>query len=96
MNRMAERDARLGLGRAGVEAVGAGHIVPWIVGSPGLALVGIAVAPRASGIDVRAIRPPSVPSGTARLRLTVTAGHAEAAVDRAVEAIADIARWLRT
>ena len=40
------------------------------------------------GVFVPAIRPPSVPPGTARLRVTVTAAHTEEHLARAVEAFA--------
>jgi 8-amino-7-oxononanoate synthase len=39
------------------------------------------------GLLVPAIRPPSVPEGTSRLRVSLTAGHGEADVDRLVEAL---------
>jgi 8-amino-7-oxononanoate synthase len=45
---------------------------------------------RERGLDVRAIRPPSVPDGTARLRLTVTAAHRPPDIERALEAIASV------
>ena len=48
------------------------HIVPVILGANDLA-VGYAEGLSQAGFTVRAIRPPSVPEGTARLRLSVTA-----------------------
>jgi 8-amino-7-oxononanoate synthase len=44
------------------------------------------------GIFVPAIRPPSVPLGTARLRVTVTAAHTEEHLAAAVEAFASVRR----
>ncbi|MCW3035443.1 MAG: bioD, partial [Actinobacteria bacterium] len=44
------------------------------------------------GIFVPAIRPPSVPPGTARLRVTVTAAHTEEHLAAAVEAFASVRR----
>jgi 7-keto-8-aminopelargonate synthetase-like enzyme len=61
------------------------------------AAVGFAEALAERGIDVRPIRPPSVPAGTARLRFTVTAALTEADVDAAVAAVgaalAESAAW---
>ena len=42
------------------------------------------------GLWVAAIRPPTVPVGTARLRITLSAAHQEAQVDRLVEALGGI------
>jgi 8-amino-7-oxononanoate synthase len=80
---------REGLEGLGVHIVGLGHIVPWIVGEPGKA-VAVASALTDRGLSVRAIRPPSVPTGTARLRLTVTADHSAGDIQRALDMIADV------
>jgi len=39
------------------------------------------------GIYVQGIRPPTVPEGTSRLRLTVTATHTEGQLKRLIEAL---------
>ncbi len=45
---------------------------------------------RDAGLQVTAIRPPTVPRGRARLRITLSAAHAEADVDRLLEALATV------
>ncbi len=61
------------LGAAGLDLDGsASCIVPVVLGTPDRALA-VAQTLRADGFDARAVRPPTVPSGTARLRLVVRA-----------------------
>ncbi|MGH8472056.1 MAG: aminotransferase class I/II-fold pyridoxal phosphate-dependent enzyme, partial [Gammaproteobacteria bacterium] len=44
---------------------------------------------RRRGLFLAAIRPPTVPIGSARLRVSLTAAHTEAQVTRLVEALAE-------
>jgi len=87
--RAAQLRARLQI--LGIRLQGSGHIIPWIVGDS-TAAVDTAEALASHGIDVRAIRPPSVEPGTARLRFTVGAAHSESDVDKAAEAVASVVR----
>jgi 8-amino-7-oxononanoate synthase len=61
-------------------------IVPVILGSAERAL-SAAESLEAQGLLAVAIRPPTVPPGTARLRLAFSANHAEADVDRLIAAL---------
>jgi 8-amino-7-oxononanoate synthase len=56
------------------------HIVPVVIGED-RAAVELAGRLRAGGYDVRAVRPPTVPQGTARLRIAVTLNVNEAAIE---------------
>lgn len=67
------------------------QIVPVVIGDNGLA-VAVATRLAGEGFDVRAIRPPSVPAGTARLRVSLNAGLDEATVDRFAGAVARACR----
>jgi 8-amino-7-oxononanoate synthase len=82
------RQLRHGLTSAGLELLGYGHIVPWVLGDARRALWW-AEELQARGVRVLAVRPPSVPAGTARLRLTVTASHESADIERLVAAVQD-------
>lgn len=64
-------------------------IVPVILGSADTALAAAAELERA-GFLVVAIRPPTVPHGTARLRITFAATHTEDDVDRLADAVRQV------
>jgi 8-amino-7-oxononanoate synthase len=64
-------------------------IQPLIIGDAAEAL-GVSDALWESGIWVPAIRPPTVPPGSARLRITLSAAHSDADVDRLVAALTAI------
>jgi len=84
------------------EAVGLGMrlmdsstpIQPVVLGSEAAALAA-SEALRAQGLWVPAIRPPTVPAGSARLRITFSAAHETADVDRLLEALASLPEALR-
>ncbi len=71
--------------------LGFGHVVPVVLGAPARALRWAAQM-REHGVDVHAIRPPTVPAGASRIRMTVTAEHRAEDIDRAIEAFASAAR----
>ncbi len=83
------------LSEAGVPVpAGQSQIVPVLIGDNGRAMA-VAQALHAKGFDVRAIRPPSVPAGTARLRLSVNAGLSEEAIERLADSLALALREVR-
>ncbi len=65
-------------------------IQPLVVG-PSEAALKLAEGLRRRGILVPAIRPPTVPVGTARLRISLSAAHTEADVDRLLAALRELA-----
>lgn len=65
-------------------------IQPLVIGDPARALA-ISRALEERGFLIGAIRPPTVPQGTSRLRVTMTAAHRTEDVDRLVEALGAIA-----
>ncbi len=68
-------------------------IQPLLVGDAARAMA-LSEALFARGVLIGAIRPPTVPEGTARLRITLSASHSEVQVDRLLEALADLAPLL--
>ncbi|HEU4806101.1 MAG TPA: aminotransferase class I/II-fold pyridoxal phosphate-dependent enzyme, partial [Nitrobacter sp.] len=73
--------------RCNVEPSGS-QILPVIVGSD-QAAVALAASLQRKGFDVRAIRPPTVPEGTARLRIALTLNVNEAIVTDLFAALAE-------
>ena len=65
------------------------QILPVVLGSPQRA-TRVAELLLAEGVFAPAIRPPAVPSGTSRLRLTVMATHTEAEIQCAIDAFAAV------
>ncbi|MET1047354.1 MAG: 8-amino-7-oxononanoate synthase [Hyphomicrobium sp.] len=63
------------------------QIQPLIIGSDAAA-VSLAAAMKRRGYDIRAIRPPTVPEGTSRLRQTITLNVDETLIGRLIDDIA--------
>jgi 8-amino-7-oxononanoate synthase len=83
-NRLRKSLSRLGLDIP----AGVSPIVPVIVGESANAL-NCAAKLRDRGFLVAAVRPPTVPRGSARVRISVTAAHSDADVDGLAAAIGD-------
>ncbi len=77
------------LARHGVYVAGSGYVVPIIVG-PDAEATAAAARLQVLGFDIRAIRPPSVPAGTARLRVSIHADHDVDMLSAAADAIAQV------
>jgi 8-amino-7-oxononanoate synthase len=73
---------------------GESQIVPVMLGDNDRAVAVAAILQR-EGFDVRAIRPPSVPRGTARLRVSVNVGLTEDVLDRFVDALVSACKEAR-
>ncbi|MEP7349168.1 MAG: 8-amino-7-oxononanoate synthase [Sphingorhabdus sp.] len=79
-------DARARLGRFS-NSTGATQIIPVILGDDARAMAA-AAAVQAAGYDVRGIRPPTVPAGTARLRVSITLNASHEDIAGLADAIA--------
>jgi 8-amino-7-oxononanoate synthase len=71
--------------RCGVKPSGS-QIIPVVVGSDKRATA-LASSMRGYGYDIRAIRPPTVPEGTARLRIALTLHASQELVNEMIEAL---------
>jgi 8-amino-7-oxononanoate synthase len=93
-DRLAEHARRLAaglsvLGRAPVSPGAPGHIAPVIIGgSERTVEIGRALLER--GFLVGAVRPPTVPLGSARLRVTLSAAHTPLQIDGLLAALAEV------
>lgn len=74
--------------RCGVAPSGS-QIQPFIIGDVGRTMA-VAAALQARGFDIRGIRPPTVPEGTARLRISLTLNIGEADISAMVEALVEV------
>lgn len=80
---------RLAQGAGAALAAAGTQILPVILGSETTAVAAAAALQR-RGFDVRAIRPPTVPAGTSRLRISLGADRTEAEIAALADALADI------
>jgi 8-amino-7-oxononanoate synthase len=87
--RSPEGDALRARLRANIDRVRAGHpspIIPYLCGTEARALAA-AAALLDEGLLVTAIRPPTVPPGTSRLRVAISATHDDVQLDHLVAAL---------
>ena len=63
-----------------------GHIIPVLIGDP-MHTMRLVADLRRRGFLVGGVRPPTVPTGTARLRISLSADHEAADVARLVAAL---------
>ncbi|HEX4590347.1 MAG TPA: aminotransferase class I/II-fold pyridoxal phosphate-dependent enzyme, partial [Gemmataceae bacterium] len=78
---------RSALAAQNIAAAGTEYVVPVVLGDD-IRAVRAAESLQQQGFDVRAIRPPSVPRSTARLRIAIHAEHGRDVLDRLAAAVA--------
>ncbi len=78
-----------GLRALGVAAEARSPIFPVVLGAPERALAS-AAALRVRGFLIKPIRPPTVPAGTSRLRVALTAAHDEGQIDALLGALREV------
>ena len=74
----------------GATATGS-QILPLVLGEDARAMR-VAAALQAAGLDVRGIRPPTVPGGTARLRISLTLNIDTADIERLADTLEEVLR----
>ena len=82
---------RNGAAQLGLQLMASQTPIQPIVAGEAARAVTISEALLQRGILVTAIRPPTVPAGSARLRVTLSAAHSEAQVDRLLDALGEVA-----
>jgi 8-amino-7-oxononanoate synthase len=88
------RQFREGASRIGLELLSSDSpIQPVVIGDPGRTIE-FSKALEQRGMLITAIRPPTVPDGTSRLRITFTAAHQPADVERLLEALEQVSQDL--
>ena len=89
--RAADR-VRAALRRLGLDTLGSDtQIIPAVLGSEADTLAGARLL-EGAGILAVAIRPPTVPPGTGRLRLALSAAHSAADLDQLLQAFGALGR----
>jgi 8-amino-7-oxononanoate synthase len=90
--RSPEGEALIARLRRNVDSLRPGHptpIVPVVLGSEAAAMAAAAQL-LDQGLLVPAIRPPTVPAGTSRLRVALSAAHADEQIDRLAAALSEL------
>ena len=91
--RSAEGTALITRLRANVDLIRPAHpspIVPVLIGDERAALIASSRLLEDHGLLVPAIRPPTVPAGTSRLRIAVSAAHTEDHIERLLKALSTL------
>ena len=80
---------------AGLDITGSkdGHIIPVVIGDPNRTMA-VVMEMRRRGFLIGGVRPPTVPVGTSRLRISVSAVHPLAVVDSLAANLIDVLRML--
>ncbi|MDP6940810.1 MAG: dethiobiotin synthase [Planctomycetota bacterium] len=87
----AAKKLRDGLSEQGIETRGSSPIVPVVLRSESRALK-VAQTLQNAGFDIRAIRPPTVPAGTSRLRIVCHANHKDSDIENLCSILAPLAQ----